>query len=329
MTKNRKTPYNKGCSQCGLTLKLRSGFARSGVFVGGRKRSTLSHTCHTPSRWGQAYDATMNLDKLTRIDLREVWKHETSDFSVWLSRNENLRELGFELGMDLDIVKREALAGKFRVDIIAKDKLNDEIVIIENQLENSNHSHLGQLITYSSHYNSKNIVWIVKELRIEHEKAIEWLNMNLTNDVKLFLVKIELFKIGNSLPAPKFTLISKPYGWTNTLFRKEVEIEPLPQELIDYEKIKKSIIKESLVTFLDKFVEFEKKYPKHEIFEKYSKSNKTDSLYYSRHIHQFKKDLNSWAKLNDLIINKDFQDEKNKGSHKSGGIEYITFNKPD
>jgi len=271
----------------------------------------------------------MNIDKLTRIDLREVWKHETTDFSAWLSRNENLRELGFELGMDLEIVKREALAGKYRVDIIAKDKLSDEIVIIENQLENSNHSHLGQLITYSSHYDSKNIVWIVRELRIEHEKAIEWLNKNLTNDIKLFLLKIELFKIGNSLPAPKFTLISKPYGWTNTMFRKEVEIEPLPQSLIDYEKIKKSIIKPSLIEFLDRFIEMEKKYPKLEILEEYSRKNKIDSLFYKRHIHQFKKDLHTYAKLNELTINKDFQNEKNKGSHKSGGVEYITFERND
>ncbi len=269
----------------------------------------------------------MQLEKLISVDLRKVWIHESSDFTRWLSQPENIKFLGDELGMELEIIRREAPVGKFRVDILSKDILTDEIAIIENQLEDTNHSHLGQLITYSSHYDTKNIIWIVKDLRIEHEKAIEWLNKNLSDEIKIFLVKIELFKIGNSNPAPKFSLISKPFGWTNTKRRKEIEIEQLPNELMEFEKIKKSITQISLIGFLNKFIEIEKTYPRKEILEEYSKKEKIDSNYYQRHPHQFRKDLISWAKLNDLIVNKDYQNEKHNGYHKSGGIEYITFDK--
>lgn len=269
----------------------------------------------------------MQLEKLIPVDLRKVWAHESSDFTIWLSQPENINILGDELGMELEIIKREAPAGKFRVDILSKDTLTDEITIIENQLEYTDHSHLGQLITYSSHYNTKNIVWIVRDLRIEHEKAIEWLNKNLSDEIRIFLVKIELFIIGNSNPAPKFSLISKPFGWTNTKRRKDIEIEPLPQGLLEFEKTKNSITKNSLIKFLNKFIEVEQTYPKKEILEEYSKVEKTDSNYYKRHAHQFRKDLISWSKLNNLIINKEYQNEKHKGYHKTGGVEYITFNK--
>ncbi|MTK53546.1 hypothetical protein [Paludibacter sp.] len=268
----------------------------------------------------------MLLDKLVPVNLRQVWSHETTDFSHWLSQNENLDILGDEIGMDLDIIKREALAGRYRVDILSKDKLTNEIVIIENQLENTDHSHLGQLITYSSHYNAKTIVWVVRDLRIEHEKAIEWLNRNLSDEIKIFLVKIELFKIGDSLPAPKFSLLSKPYGWTNTRQRKAVEIEKFPENFVDYERICQSIIKSSLINFLNKFAIPEKTYKRRELLEKYSLDEKNDSKYYIQHPNQFKKVLISWAKLNKLVVNKLHQNEKHKGVHKSGGVEYITFN---
>jgi hypothetical protein len=269
----------------------------------------------------------MIIDKLIPVNLRDVWPHETTDFSYWLSKKENLSTLGDEIGMELEIVKREALAGKFRVDILAKDKFTNEIVIIENQLEDTDHSHLGQLITYSSHYNATDIIWIVRDLRIEHEKAIEWLNRNSTDEIKIFLVKIELFRIGNSLPAPKFSLISKPYGWTNTKQRKPVEIEVLSDELIEYSRLRDNIIKQSLIVFLNKFIVPEKTYQKKELLQQYSENEKNDSKYYIQHMNKFKKDLNAWAKMNKFIINKDYQNEKYKGDHKAGGIEYITFNR--
>lgn len=269
----------------------------------------------------------MKLGKLDKLDLRDIWLHETSGFSTWLEEKENLFELSKEIGIEIELIRREAIAGKFRADILAKDSLTGEIIIIENQIENSDHSHLGKLITYSSHYNAKTIIWILKELRIEHEKAIEWLNLNLNDEINIFLVKLEIFKIGNSLPAPKFTIISKPYGWTNKLTRPDVEIEPLPDKIIAIENFKNSISKTSLIDFLNKEIKIGVTYAKKNIYKKYVQSHKKDGLYYERHKQKFRKDLISWGRINDLELNKEYQDDKYKGFHKSGGIEFITFTK--
>jgi hypothetical protein len=271
----------------------------------------------------------MHLEQLTRIDLRSVWENETTGFSSWLSRSENLQLLGSEIGIKLELIKRESLAGKFRVDILAKNSNNNDIVIIENQIEETDHSHLGKIITYSSHYNTKVIIWVVRDLRIEHEKAIEWLNANIGNGIKIFLVKIELFKIGNSGPAPKFTVLSKPYGWTNKLFRKEVEIEPFPNEIIQIEKLKKRIARSTLIQFLDSYIELETKYPKLQIFNAYAQKYPKDGEYYRIHKMQFKMDLHVWAQMKDFIVNKDYQNEKSKGNYKSGGVEYIIVSDKD
>jgi len=271
----------------------------------------------------------MHLEKLIRIDLRSVWENETSGFSTWLSKSENLQLLGNEVGINLELIKRESLAGKFRVDILAKNSNNNDIVIIENQIEDTDHSHLGKIITYSSHYNTKVIIWVVRDLRIEHEKAIEWLNANTVNEIKIFLVKIELFKIGNSGPAPKFTILSKPFGWTNKLFRKEVEIEPFPNEIIQIEKLKKTISRPTLIQFLDSYIELETKYPKLQILNAYTQRHPKDSEFYAIHKKQFKMDLLAWAKMKDFVVNKDYQNEKFHGVYKSGGVEYIIVSDKD
>lgn len=267
----------------------------------------------------------MIIEKLIPIDLRDVWTNETSDFTTWLAKEENLKLLGNEIGIKLDLIKRESPVGKYRVDILAQNRDTDEHVIIENQLEDTDHSHLGQLITYSSHYEAKYIIWIIRNMRIEHEKAIQWLNLNFGNDIKIFLVKIELFKIGNSLPAPKFSILSKPFGWTNKLFRKEVDFEPFPSVLSSIDSFKKQIVNESLIKFLDKYVDIDLKYPRIDLLKSYSKVFPTDSEFYFAHKSQFRKDMEAWANMRNFIINKFYQGKKYKGIHKSGGIEYITF----
>lgn len=271
----------------------------------------------------------MQLEKLIPVELREVWMSETSGFSTWLSKEENLMLLGNEVGLRLDLIKRESAVGKFRVDILAHDRNSKRHVIIENQLEDTDHSHLGQLITYSSHYEAKYIIWIIRDLRIEHEKAIQWLNLNLGSEINLFLVKIELFKIGNSLPAPKFTVLSKPFGWTNKFFRKEVEIEPFSKVLASIDSFKKKIVKESLIKFLDKYIDIDFKYPRIDLLKSYSKVFPIDCKFYFAHKSQFRKDMETWAIMRNLILNKAYQGEKYKGVHKSGGIEFITFSSKD
>ena len=154
------------------------------------------------------------LVKLEKIDnLRTIWKNETADFTKWLSQEENLNLLGEAVGMDLERIGTEERVGDFQADIFAKELEYGKTVIIENQLEESNHKHLGQIITYAAGKEAGCIIWIVKRTREEHAKAIEWLNSHLDQSVDLFLIEIELWRIGDSKIAPKFNIIEKPNQW--------------------------------------------------------------------------------------------------------------------
>lgn len=152
----------------------------------------------------------MAIGKLTEVDVRDLWKHEQYDFSNWLSKETNLEYLNDVLGLTLVDVDREVYVGQYRCDIVAKDETSGIKVIIENQLEATNHDHLGKIVTYASGLDAKVIVWIVKEAKEEHRSAIEWLNNNTINDINFFLIEIHAYKIGNSDPAPKFEVIEKP-----------------------------------------------------------------------------------------------------------------------
>lgn len=155
-------------------------------------------------------DDIMKLGKLTEVNVRELWKHEQYDFSVWLAKNDNIEELGNLLGLNLVDVNTEVYVGAYRCDLVAKDETTGIKVIIENQLEATNHDHLGKIITYASGLDAKVIVWVVKEAREEHRSAIEWLNNNTLSDIAFFLVEIHAYKIGDSDPAPKFEMVEKP-----------------------------------------------------------------------------------------------------------------------
>lgn len=157
------------------------------------------------------------LGKLIKVDLREVWEHEARDFSDWLSREENLALLSEELGIDIEPVGTEQNSGRFRIDILGKDANSGDYIIIENQLEATNHDHLGKLITYAAGLDARYIIWIVKEVLDEHQRAIEWLNDNLDEGISCFLVKIEVWKIGESDPAPRFEIVSMRNNWVATL----------------------------------------------------------------------------------------------------------------
>lgn len=159
----------------------------------------------------------MALGKLKKVDLREGWKHEALDFTKWLAQNENLMLLGDEIGYDLKLVQVEAAVGSFNVDILAEEENTGRKVIIENQLEVTNHDHLGKIITYASGYDAGVIVWIVKDVREEHRQAIDWLNENTNEDIEFYLVRIELWQIEGSPLAPKFEIVSKPNDWAKTV----------------------------------------------------------------------------------------------------------------
>lgn len=152
----------------------------------------------------------MQIGKLIKVSIKELWRHEQYDFSNWLSKEENIELLNDILGLTLIDVKKEVNVGAYRCDIVAKDETSDTIIVIENQLEASDHDHLGKIITYASGLSADFIVWIVKEARSEHRSAIEWLNNNTNKNINFFLIELHAYKIGNSIPAPKFEVIEMP-----------------------------------------------------------------------------------------------------------------------
>ena len=150
------------------------------------------------------------IGRLIEVDVRELWKHEQYDFSNWLAKESNIEYLNEILGLTLVEVDKEINVGPYRCDIVATDETSGLKVIIENQLESTNHDHLGKIITYASGLDAKVIVWIVKEAKEEHRAAIEWLNNYTSSEIDFFLIEIHAYKIGDSNPAPKFEVVEKP-----------------------------------------------------------------------------------------------------------------------
>jgi len=153
------------------------------------------------------------LSKITKVNPREVWAHEAQDFTKWLAAEENISLLSDELQIQFENVRVESAAGRYFVDIVADAADNGGKVIIENQLETTNHRHLGQLITYASAFDAKFILWVVTDFNEEHKQAIDWLNRNISENTNFFLVQVEVYRIDDSRPAPKFSVISEPNNW--------------------------------------------------------------------------------------------------------------------
>jgi len=158
----------------------------------------------------------MDLAKLKKVELRDVWPHEASDFTNWLALKENLDALSEEIGVEISLIKTEANVGKFNVDILAEES-GGQKVIIENQLEATDHDHLGKIVTYAAGHDAEIVIWIVRDVREEHHKAMDWLNDHTDEDVSFFLIKIELWQIEGSKPAPKFEIIVSPNEWAKTI----------------------------------------------------------------------------------------------------------------
>lgn len=156
------------------------------------------------------------LGKLQEVNIRELWPHEQYDFSKWLAEEENIQELGNVLNLSITDIETERFVGSYRCDILGKDEITGKTVLIENQLEPTNHDHLGKIITYASGLDASVVVWIVEKAKEEHASAIEWLNNHTTEDVAFFLIEIHAYKIGDSLPAPYFKIIEQPNDFTRT-----------------------------------------------------------------------------------------------------------------
>lgn len=152
----------------------------------------------------------MKLGKLEEVDIRKVWPHEQYDFSKWLATEENIKELGDALNLSLTDVETEKFVGNYRCDILCKDEITGKMVLIENQLEPTNHDHLGKIITYASGLDAAVVVWIVASARDEHASAIEWLNKHTDDEISFFLMEVHAYKIGDSDPAPQFKIVEQP-----------------------------------------------------------------------------------------------------------------------
>mgnify|MGYP001062313385 CR=1 FL=1 len=150
----------------------------------------------------------MNIGKFEKVDLRDIWKNEASEFTTWLY--ENLEALSDAVEINLSQIEQERSVdnSRFSIDIFAETD-NGDTVIIENQLERTDHKHLGQILTYLTNTSDcETAIWIAKDPRPEHINAITWINQN--TPFNIFLVKIEAYKIDSSLPAPMFSVICKP-----------------------------------------------------------------------------------------------------------------------
>ncbi len=167
----------------------------------------------------------ITLGRLTKVELRDIWKSESQDFTPWLAQPENITALAEALSMELEIEAREREVGPFRADLLCKDLIDDSWVLIENQLERTDHSHLGQLLTYAAGLQTVTIVWIASRFTEEHRAALDWLNEISDERFKFFGVEVELWRIGDSVAAPKFNIVSKPNEWTRSITQASRRIE--------------------------------------------------------------------------------------------------------
>lgn len=163
-----------------------------------------------------------DLGRLERVDLRDIWKDEARDFTPWLARPENLELLAdtLRLELDTDTVETEKDVGSFRADILCQETGSDDQVLIENQLGPTDHAHLGQLLTYAAGLSAVTVVWIAERFVEEHRAALDRLNQITHKKFRFFGVEIKLWRIGKSLPAPMFNIVSKPNDWSREVERK-------------------------------------------------------------------------------------------------------------
>lgn len=172
----------------------------------------------------------VNLSRLEEIkDLRTIWPHEALDFTPWLAQDDNIALLADAVGLDITVDETESSVGDFNVDIFASETGTERRIIIENQLEDTNHDHLGKLITYASGKSEDVIIWVVKHAREEHKAAIEWLNNHTDNKIGFFLCEIKLYRIENSDPAVKFEVIEKPNDWAKEVKKNDSASETQQQ----------------------------------------------------------------------------------------------------
>lgn len=164
------------------------------------------------------------LSRLEPVELRSEWTHEANEFTPWLARDENLELLGETLGFELELGGQEVNVGPFKADILCKNTVDNTWVVIENQLEKTDHWHLGQILTYSAGLNAKTIIWIASEFQDEHRAALDKLNEITQEEYQFFGIEIKLWKIGDSQAAPQFEIVANPNDWQRTITKNTQRI---------------------------------------------------------------------------------------------------------
>lgn len=160
--------------------------------------------------------AVKDLSRLEEVELREIWPTEHQHFTPWLAKEENLTLLGKTLGLQLEDGRQKVKVGSFEADILCQNPDNPENemrVLIENQLEEADHKHLGQILTYAAGLDAYTIIWIAKKFKDEHRAALDRLNEITDEHFHYFGIEIKVWQIGDSDPAPQFEIVSSPNNW--------------------------------------------------------------------------------------------------------------------
>lgn len=192
------------------------------------------------------------LSKIKELPLRTCWQNEATDFTPWLAKEENLSQLAAALGIGpFEDVEQEVAVGTFSADICCVDRSSgsDKVVLIENQLEETNHSHLGQILTYAAGKEASIIIWIAKQIRERHRAAIDWLNRHTDESTRFFAVEIHLVQIDNGNPAPLFKVVAMPDKWKQDVDNTERAMKELTPE------------RQGFYKFWAAFIEYMKAFP--------------------------------------------------------------------
>ena len=166
------------------------------------------------SKKENSWNMNTKLGLLERVELRSIWENEEKHFTPWLAEEDNISLLSETLGMNLVVEALEKQVGPFRADILCKDIYSENWVLIENQLEKTDHLQLGQLLTYAAGLQAVTIIWVASEFRDDHRAALDWLNEITDDKFQFFGLEVEVWKIGDSPAAPKFNINSKPNEWS-------------------------------------------------------------------------------------------------------------------
>lgn len=175
----------------------------------------------------------MEFGILKTVPVRHKWSNEARDFTPWLASN--ISELNKALGIELEVENTEVEVGPYSADILAKDTGTGQYVVIENQLERTNHDHLGKAITYASVLDALTIIWVATNFTEEHKKALDWLNDHTTDEISIFGVQVELWQIDNSNAALRFNIISKPNQAVRQAARSKVNDELSDKRKFQYD----------------------------------------------------------------------------------------------